>query len=167
MWLRQVSLLGGWLPIVVATVAWAAFAFGIAWRRRSAWQWLVVAAGALFAALIVAWILAQSRVPTAYPRSFIVWGSLPVFALGAALWQWRLVGWRRTTVALLSVPALAVFGGLQINAYYAYLPTLGDLLVVCRGFGLVGEGGAASADFGDDGFGGLVPDEGFGVVVPV
>ena len=40
-------------------------------------------------------------------------------------------------------------------------------LVVRRGFGLVGEGGSASFDFGDDLFGGLGPDEGFGVVVPV
>ena len=41
------------------------------------------------------------------------------------------------------------------------------ILVVCRGFGWVVEGGAASADFGDDFFGGSVPDEGFGVLVPV
>ena len=40
-------------------------------------------------------------------------------------------------------------------------------LVVRRGFGLVVECGAASADFGDDVVRDLVPDEGFGVVVPV
>ena len=39
-------------------------------------------------------------------------------------------------------------------------------LVVRRGFGLVGEGGSASADLGDDVVGGLAPYEGFGVVVP-
>ena len=41
------------------------------------------------------------------------------------------------------------------------------VLVVRRGFGLVGEGSSASFDLGDDLFGGLGPDEGFGVVVPV
>ena len=40
------------------------------------------------------------------------------------------------------------------------------LLVVRRGFDLV-EGGSSAADFCDDLFGGLVPDEGLGVVVPV
>jgi long-chain acyl-CoA synthetase len=40
-------------------------------------------------------------------------------------------------------------------------------LVVRRGFGLVGEGGSATADFGDDLAGGCVPHEGLGVVVPV
>lgn len=38
--------------------------------------------------------------------------------------------------------------------------------MVRRGLGF-GEGGAASADLGDDLFGGLVPDEGVEVVVPV
>ena len=40
------------------------------------------------------------------------------------------------------------------------------VLVVRRGFDLV-EGGSSAADFCDDLFGGLVPDEGLGVVVPV
>ena len=39
-------------------------------------------------------------------------------------------------------------------------------LVVRRGFDLV-EGGSSAADLCDDLFGGLVPDEGLGVVVPV
>lgn len=49
------------------------------------------------------------------------------------------------------------------------LPTISSLvhgLVVRRGFGWV-EGGASSFDFGDDLLGGFVPDEGFGVLVPV
>ncbi|MCQ3804336.1 MAG: hypothetical protein KTV45_09570, partial [Acidimicrobiia bacterium] len=40
-------------------------------------------------------------------------------------------------------------------------------LVVCRGFGWVVEGCASSLDFFDDFLGGFVPDEGFGVLVPV
>ena len=44
--------------------------------------------------------------------------------------------------------------------------SLPPALVVRRGFDLV-EGGSSAADFCDDLFGGLVPDEGLGVVVPV
>src|SRR4051812_45461190 len=40
-------------------------------------------------------------------------------------------------------------------------------LMVRRGFGLVGEGCSSSADFGEDLFGWLLPDERFGIVVPV
>jgi S-formylglutathione hydrolase FrmB len=126
-WLMQMSLFGGWLPAIVAVVAWGALALGVAWWRRAAWHWMVVAGGALVTSLIVADIVARGLGST-YPRSFILWGAMPVFALGAAIWQWRLVAWWRTTVALLAVPALAGFGALEINAYYAYLPTVGDLL---------------------------------------
>ena len=42
-----------------------------------------------------------------------------------------------------------------------------ETLVVRRGFGGVGQGGSASFDLGDDVVGGLGPDEGSGVVVPV
>ncbi len=41
------------------------------------------------------------------------------------------------------------------------------MLVVCRGFRNPVEGGLPSFDFGDDLFGGLVPDDWFRVVVPV
>ena len=40
-------------------------------------------------------------------------------------------------------------------------------LVVCRGFSDLVECGSSSFDFGDDFFGGFVPDERFRVVVPV
>src|SRR3954453_10553643 len=46
-------------------------------------------------------------------------------------------------------------------------PSRRSLLVVRRGFGLVGEGGSSSADFGEDFFGWFLPDERFGIVVPV
>ena len=128
MWLRQVSLFAGWLPSIVAIVAWTAFAAGVAWQARAAWQWLLIAVGALVTAQIVAWVLARFGVPGGYPQSFIVWGALPLFASAAALWQSRLVRWWRTTVALVAVVALAAFGALQVNAHYAYLPTLGDLV---------------------------------------
>lgn len=41
------------------------------------------------------------------------------------------------------------------------------MLVVCRGFSDPVECGSSSLDFGDDLFGGLVPDEWFRVVAPV
>ena len=55
----EVSLLGGWLPAVVAIVAWGAFASGIAWWRRAVWHWIVVAVGALVVALTVVWFLVE------------------------------------------------------------------------------------------------------------
>jgi S-formylglutathione hydrolase FrmB len=129
MWFWQVSLLDGWLPSAVAVAAWGALLLGVAWWRRAIWHWVLVAiaAGALVA--LASWSLAvQARVGSAYPRSFLVWAALPLFALGVAVWQWPRVGWWRRLAALVSAPLLIAFGGMQINAHYGYLPTVGDLL---------------------------------------
>ena len=90
-------------------------------------------------------------------------------------------GQQRLTTVMLCLEALARhlgveepldgFSSKKLRSYYL-LNLLEEnervyKLVVCRGFGWVVEGGAASADFGDDFFGGSVPDEGFGVLVPV
>jgi hypothetical protein len=54
------------------------------------------------------------------------------------------------------------FTGIEIIPKTPILPHL----VARRGFGF-GERGSAAADFGDDFVGGLLPDEGFGIVVPM
>ncbi len=54
-------------------------------------------------------------------------------------------------------------GGVASDLFASLL----EHLVVCRGFSDPVECGSASADFGDDFFGGLVPDERFRVLVPV
>jgi S-formylglutathione hydrolase FrmB len=90
--------------------------------------WLGLAALAWCAALLIArTFVPPAAVSGGYPGSFIVWGALPIFAFVAALWQWCVVGWWRRAVAFLAVPLLAAFAGLQINAQYGYLPTVGDL----------------------------------------
>ena len=54
----------------------------------------------------------------------------------------------------------------ELQAARRRIAELETELVVRRGFGWV-EGGASSLDFGDYLLGGFVPDEGFGVLVPV
>ncbi len=128
-WYLHWSLLHGWLPIAVDVLAFATFVAGVAWLGRPAWHWAAIAvlagAGAVGLAAVVD---APARFGSTYPRSFLAWGALPLFALGAAAWQWRRVGWLRRTVTLFSIPALAAFGGMQINLHYGHVPTIGDLI---------------------------------------
>ncbi len=125
----KTSLLHGWLPALVTVSAWAALTVGVAWRRRALWQWLVIAGAAAVCVLVLQVVLdVPARVAGTYPKSFLLWAALPLFALGAAVWQWPEVAWWRRLTALASVPCLLAFGALQINAHYAYLPTLGDAL---------------------------------------
>jgi pimeloyl-ACP methyl ester carboxylesterase len=127
--LDHLSLLHGWLPGLVAVGAWGTLFFGVAWWRRAAWHWIVLAAIAGGAAALIAWSLdIPARVGSTYPRSFLAWGALPLFALGAAVWQWTRVRWWRRVVGALAAPLLAMFGAVQINAHYGYLSSLGDVL---------------------------------------
>jgi S-formylglutathione hydrolase FrmB len=127
--LMQTSLLHGWFPVCTAGSAFAALAFGVAWRRRPSWHWVLVATGAIVAVFAGSRVVAvESPVLGTYPASFLLWVALPLFALGAAIWQWFGVAWWRRVVAFGAVPLLVAFAGLQINAHYGYLPTVGDLL---------------------------------------
>ncbi len=129
--LWRVSLLNGWLSPTITVLAWAALIAGVAWWRRAWVTWLGLAALAWFAALLVArTFVPPAAVGGGYPSSFIVWGALPIFAFAAALWQWQVVGRWRRALAFVAVPLLAAFAGLQINAHYGYLPTVGDLFGV-------------------------------------
>ena len=127
--LWRVSLLHGWLPPTITLLAFTALIVGVAGWRRAWAAWLGFAALAWLAALLIARLeLPPAVVGGGYPGSFIVWGALPIFAFAAALWQWPVVGWWRRGVALIAVPLLAAFAGLQVNAHYGYLPTVGDLV---------------------------------------
>ena len=142
--LMQTSLLHGWFPVCVAISAFAALAWGVAWRRRPPWHWAIVAAGATVAVVAMSRVVAvDSPVLGSYPGSFLVWVALPVFALGAAIWQFFRVEWWRRVVAFAAVPLLAAFAGVQINAHYGYLPTLGDLF----GAPLPGQVAAGALEF--------------------
>lgn len=127
-WFWHISLLHGWFSPTITWLAWAALVVGFAWWRRLWVTWLGIAALAWFAAFLIARIFVPpAAVSGGYPGSFILWGALPIFAFAAWLWQWPVVGWWRRAVALLAVPLLAAFAGMQVNAHYGYLPTVGDL----------------------------------------
>ncbi len=128
-WFEHVSLLGGWFPPFVAAVAWAALALGVAWWRRAWWHWIVIAAATAATMAVGAWLLnVPAMVGGTFPASFLVWVGLPLFAVGAVVWQWSRVRLGRRVVAVVSVPLLVIFAALQINAHYSYLPTVGDVV---------------------------------------
>jgi S-formylglutathione hydrolase FrmB len=125
-----VSLVAGPVPITVGVFGFAAMVAAVFGGRNARW-WLPVP---LFAASLAVVIVAARLVPwprsfgSSFPPSFYLWAALPIFdaLLAIVPWShWR--AWRRV-VAAASVPLLLVFGALQLDAFYGYLPTLNDVL---------------------------------------
>lgn len=125
--MTALSLLGGPVPLVLGIVAFGSLAGAVLGGTRR-WH-LTVAALALGAATVsvVAGMASgiEHHLGSSFPKSFFVWAALPIFAMAVTVAGWRRAGWRRG-LSLASIPLLALFGADQVNAHYAYLPTLGD-----------------------------------------
>ena len=96
-----------------------------------------------------------------FAGGIVVHATAGMAALGAVLY----LGNRRAAErSPHNIPSIALGTALLWFGWFGF--NAGSQLVVRRGFDLV-EGGSSAADLCDDLFGGLVPDEGLGVVVPV
>ena len=128
--MSDLSLIDGRFLAVLAAVSFAALfaALGGSPRRWDP-RFAVVAAVAMGTTVLAASVTGiEHRVGSSFPRSFLVWGALPLFALGVAALSWRAAApWRRITAAT-AVVLLCAFGAAHVNAHYAYLPTVGDAL---------------------------------------
>jgi len=127
----RLSILHGAFPWVLAVAAFAALIVGIGWRDHR-WRWKAVPLQALgvaaFASVAAALGHVEQRVGSHFPRSFYLWGALPLFAAVVATTGWRRARHLQRGASILAVPLLIAFGLVRIDAHYAYLPTLGDVL---------------------------------------
>ncbi|RKR30507.1 alpha/beta hydrolase [Arthrobacter oryzae] len=132
-WFYGLSLLEGWLPVTLFALGAASIVF-LLWRRRRRWWIFVAAALAASAAvcLLLAWLLVHVFYvwPEDLPIEVVGWAALGVFGVVATIATFSLSGrWRRVLAPLAGLLVIAVCG-LQINAYFGLLPTVGDLLGV-------------------------------------
>jgi S-formylglutathione hydrolase FrmB len=120
------SLLQGWLPLVVQIVAALVLAAAIGWRTRR-WRlvWLPVAiALGLGAAAWSHWYVdSQGMAGDPAPNSLWVWTGLTGFAVAVGVFGWRGVRWRRIA-AVVAVPLCLLSIGLALNTWVGYFPTV-------------------------------------------
>jgi S-formylglutathione hydrolase FrmB len=126
----NISLVSGWLPVVVQGVAAGLLVVAIDWRagrwRRPLGRGIPIATGLTALAVLV--ITLGSLVPAGVHWTTYLWGALLVVALCVAVWGWSGgAGWRRAvSVAAVLFSAIVVLG--TINQGTDSFPTLGRLV---------------------------------------
>jgi S-formylglutathione hydrolase FrmB len=132
----EVSLLGGWLPMVMELAAAATLLVAVGWRdfRWRTRRLPIIVAAAVLAGFLVARVGAPSAGITD-PLPFSVWfwfavavGALLVLAVGWTSARW----WHRVTAALAIVLALLVCAN-DVNRFVGYFPTVADAVAGLQG----------------------------------
>ncbi|MFD9890164.1 alpha/beta hydrolase [Amycolatopsis sp. NPDC059027] len=130
----DISVIDGWLPVVVVVLGVAGAVALLARRGRSWWLKVVpaVTAGTVVACVLVEWLLGSvlRLFPDALPLTVVLWGGAGLWALGLAVASlWRTPWWRRLAAVCGAVLVLltSVAG---INTYYGQYPTIRAVLGV-------------------------------------
>ena len=120
-------MLSGALPVLLTLTGTAALVFLLA--RRPQWWWrkaVPAAVGGTVAVMVLAIIvLAVWRpFPDALPARVVFWAAFGVLGLALGLANAPSASWRRRAASVVAVLSMVAVTALQINAEYAYRPTL-------------------------------------------
>ena len=124
---RGISLLHGWLPPTIWTVAAIVLVLAIGWRSRR-WRlvWLPVslAVGLLVAGWTHWFIDTQGLAGDPAPDALWIWVGLTGLAVAVAVLGWRKNPWWRRGVSVLAIPLCVLSVGVAVNLWVGYFPTV-------------------------------------------
>lgn len=124
---HHLSLLHGWLPLLVQIIAAVALVAAIGWRNRR-WRLLWVPwsvfIGAVLAVGAYWYIDSEGLAGQPAPRSLWVWIALTGTAAGVLVAGWRGAAWWRRGVAVAAVPLCLLSTALALNLWTGYFPTV-------------------------------------------
>jgi S-formylglutathione hydrolase FrmB len=147
----SVSIVSGWLPVVVIVVTMLSLLASIGWRssqtrrrrrpsaewsepevrRLSTWRWQLLLGVPITLALVGLAALIDDGValiPYQFPNSFYAWfGFIPLAACFCVL-GWLGAPWWRRVISIVSVVLACLFALVVVNEHYEYWPNVGALL---------------------------------------
>ncbi|MDX1891923.1 alpha/beta hydrolase-fold protein [Mycolicibacterium sp. 050158] len=123
----DVSLVRGWLPIVVQVIALAVVLAAVGWRSRtwrSRWVPVAAAVGVAFAAVAYWFVTDQDLADDPAPVLLWPWVAMTGLAVVVAVLGWRGSRWWRRVTSLAAIPLCTVCVALLVDGWTGYLPTL-------------------------------------------
>ena len=126
-YIAQLSLIHGWLPVLVQLTAALVLVGAIGWRTR---RWRVIVLPGIVAVGVVVtfcahWFLGRLGIAgDPAPRLLWFWIGAVGLAVGLVVVGWRGVRWWRRGLSVSAVPLCVACTGLMVNAWVGYLPTV-------------------------------------------
>ena len=124
----QLSLMHGWIPMILELTAVLTLVLGLGWRTRrwrTVWVPISAACGAALAGVAHWYIGAAGLTGDPAPRALWVWIGATGLAAAAAVAGWAGSRWWRRAVSVLSVPLSLICVAVTVNDWVGYIPTVG------------------------------------------
>jgi S-formylglutathione hydrolase FrmB len=122
-----ISLLGGWLPILVEVSAAVVVLLVIGWRTRRWRLWSVPLSAAIGVAASLAvrtWVNSEGLASDPSPWPMWVWAAVFVATIPIAVLGWRGTPWWRRTLSVLAVPLTLLATLLTLDKWVGYYPSV-------------------------------------------
>ena len=126
---HHLSLMHGWLPVVVQVLALVALVTAIGWRTRR-WRLIWLPWSAVIGVMLAVaayWYTQTAGVAddtNPAPHTLWVWIALSGISVAVLVSGWRNAQWWRRAVALTAVPLCAMSAALALNLWTGYFPTV-------------------------------------------
>ena len=125
--MSNVSLMHGWVPLVVQVVTVVVLLLAAGWRTRR-WRLVGLPVSAMLGAALAAgahWYVGSAGLATdPAPVMLWIWIALGGSAVGIALAGWGGSRWRWRAFSVLAVPLSLLCAALSVNLWVGYLPTV-------------------------------------------
>ncbi len=124
---QHLSLMHGWLPLMVQALAAVVLLLAIGWRNRR-WRlvWLPVALGigAVLAATAYWYISSEGLAGDPAPNLLWIWIAVTGVAAVVLVAGWRGARWWRRGAATVALPLCLLCAALSLNLWVGYFPTV-------------------------------------------
>ncbi len=123
-----ISIVAGWFPVFLFWVTVAVCLLAVVLRRDVLKEFAIgIPIGAVFVALLFAWLHFSQATPVGTPGSLYVWLCVACLVAGLVVAGWRRAHWPRRIAGVVAVLLAVVSAGSVANQTFAYFTTFDHL----------------------------------------